>query len=183
MRVDNGARSGGIRRIFLIFYNMKVYCVLSLESPHWGDSNEYTQYTFFNIKKENHTKFSNLHLREFFLGTQERVGNSHGKRAISVRAIEVLLYMYCSVTFHSHFSKSQSYIMSKIWHCISFVPVGILALLQSIGKAYQALSQYSCQKAIDSFYELPQHQLNTGWVLCQVGRAYFEMQEHHQVSL
>ena len=34
MRVDNGARSGGIRRIFLIFYNMKVYCVLSLELPH-----------------------------------------------------------------------------------------------------------------------------------------------------
>ena len=28
----------------------------------------------------------------FFLGTQERVRNSHGKRAISVRAIEVLLY-------------------------------------------------------------------------------------------
>ena len=28
----------------------------------------------------------------FFLGTQERVQNSHGRRAISVRAIEVLLY-------------------------------------------------------------------------------------------
>ena len=28
----------------------------------------------------------------FFLGTQERVRNSHGKRAISVRATEVLLY-------------------------------------------------------------------------------------------
>ena len=28
----------------------------------------------------------------FFLGSQERVRNSHDKRAISVRAIEVLLY-------------------------------------------------------------------------------------------
>ena len=28
-----------------------------------------------------------------FQGTQERVRNSHGKRAISVRAIEVLLYI------------------------------------------------------------------------------------------
>ena len=28
-----------------------------------------------------------------FLGTQERVQNSSGKRAISVRAIEVLLYI------------------------------------------------------------------------------------------
>ena len=29
----------------------------------------------------------------FFLGTQERVRNSCGKRAIGVRAIEVLLYI------------------------------------------------------------------------------------------
>ena len=29
----------------------------------------------------------------FFLGTQERVRNSRGKRAISVRATEVLLYI------------------------------------------------------------------------------------------
>ena len=32
-RVDNNARSVGIIRISLIFYNMKVYCVFSLESP------------------------------------------------------------------------------------------------------------------------------------------------------
>ena len=36
--------------IFSIFFNMKVCCVFSLESPHRGDSNEYTQYTIFNIK-------------------------------------------------------------------------------------------------------------------------------------
>ena len=29
-----------------------------------------------------------------FQGTQERAGNSHGKRAISVRATEGLLYSY-----------------------------------------------------------------------------------------
>ena len=28
--------------IFLIFFNMKVSCVFTLESPHRGDSNEYT---------------------------------------------------------------------------------------------------------------------------------------------
>ena len=38
--------------IFSILFNMKVYCVFSLESPHRGDSNEYTQYTIFNIKKK-----------------------------------------------------------------------------------------------------------------------------------
>ena len=36
--------------IFSIFFNMEVCCVFSLESPHRGDSNEYTQYTIFNIK-------------------------------------------------------------------------------------------------------------------------------------
>ena len=31
---------------------MMVYCVFSLESPHRGDSNEYTQYTIFMINKK-----------------------------------------------------------------------------------------------------------------------------------
>ena len=39
--------------IFLIFFNMKVCCVFTLESPHRGDSNEYTQYTIFNMNKKN----------------------------------------------------------------------------------------------------------------------------------
>ena len=30
---------------------MKVYCALSLKLPHGGDSNEYTKYTIFSIKK------------------------------------------------------------------------------------------------------------------------------------
>ena len=50
------ARSGDI----IVFFNMKVCCVFSLESPHRGDSNEYTQYTIFNIKKENHPKISQI---------------------------------------------------------------------------------------------------------------------------
>ena len=39
---------------------MKVGCVFSLESPHRGDSYEYTQYTIFNIKKESHSKLSQI---------------------------------------------------------------------------------------------------------------------------
>ena len=46
--------------ILSIFFNMKVCCAFSLESPHRGDSNEYTQYTIFYIKKENHPKFSQI---------------------------------------------------------------------------------------------------------------------------
>ena len=44
--------------IFLIFFNMKVCCVFSLESPHRGDSNEYIQYTIFNIKKKTTLNYS-----------------------------------------------------------------------------------------------------------------------------
>ena len=42
----------------------------------------------------------------FFQGTQERVRNSRGKRTISVRAIEVLLYFYTyeHLKFHAQLS-------------------------------------------------------------------------------
>ena len=72
---------------------MKVYCVFSLESPQQSDSNEYTQYTISQYKKKiipNYPKSATIGL---FQGTQERVRNKRGKRAISVRAIEVLLYL------------------------------------------------------------------------------------------
>ena len=47
------------RNIFSIFYNIKVFCVFALESPHQGDSTEYTQYIIFNIEqKENRAKLS-----------------------------------------------------------------------------------------------------------------------------
>ena len=52
---------------------------------------------FYNIKKENHTKLSKICSQMiFFLGTQEQLRNSRGKRAISVRATEGLLYM-CNI--------------------------------------------------------------------------------------
>ena len=41
---------GHNRDKFLIFFNMKVYCMFSLESPHQGESNENTQYIIFNLK-------------------------------------------------------------------------------------------------------------------------------------
>ena len=37
---------------FSIFFKMKVYYVSSFESPRRGDSNMYTQYSIFNIKKK-----------------------------------------------------------------------------------------------------------------------------------
>ena len=58
------------RNIFSIFFNMKVYCVFSLESPLRCDSNDCTQYTSFVIRKKITPDYP-----------------------ISVRATEVLLYI------------------------------------------------------------------------------------------
>ena len=40
------------RDIFSMYFNMKVFCVFSLELPIRGDSDEYTQYTNSNIKRK-----------------------------------------------------------------------------------------------------------------------------------
>ena len=83
------------RNIFSSFSIMKVCCVVSLESPHRGDSNEYTQYTIFNKKQkptQNYSKYNKFcRYVIVLLGTQERVRNSRGKRAIGVRATQDLL--------------------------------------------------------------------------------------------
>ena len=90
MNVNHNARSGV--KIGISFFNMKVYCVYSLKSPHRGDSNKNKQYTIFNMIKKNTLNYLKSAAMGFFQGTQEQVRNSHGKRAISVRTIEVLLY-------------------------------------------------------------------------------------------
>ena len=84
--------------IFLIFFNMKVCCVFSLESPHRGNSNEYTQYMYaiFNMNTKNHPKLSQIcSYGIFFQGTQECVKNIHGKGVIS--ATEAQLYLILMV--------------------------------------------------------------------------------------
>ena len=53
----------------------------------------HTIYRFQYIKKKITLNFPNLQQMDYFLGTQERVRNSRCKRAISVRAIEVLLIL------------------------------------------------------------------------------------------
>ena len=66
--------------------------MFTLESPQRGDSNKDTQYTVFSIKKENHPKLSQLCSYGIFSKRpKEGLRNSHGKGAISVRAIEGLL--------------------------------------------------------------------------------------------
>ena len=99
MSVNHSGRSGGIIGIYFRFSLIRRYVVwFSLESPHQGNSYEYIQYTIFNIKKKMTLNYPKSAAMDFVQGTQERVRNSRGKRAISVRATEVLLYFY-SFTF------------------------------------------------------------------------------------
>lgn len=51
----------------------------------------------------------------------------------------------------------------------------LLSLLRLLGEAYRHLCMYRCQEALQTFMKLSQQQYATGWVLCQVGKAYFEM--------
>ena len=77
--------------------------MFSLESPHRGDSNVYTQQTVITIKKKitiNYPKYDNVCSYGIsFLGTQKRVRNSRSKRAIRDRATEVLLYCMKRIVF------------------------------------------------------------------------------------
>ncbi|KAK2110935.1 anaphase-promoting complex subunit cdc27 [Saguinus oedipus] len=57
---------------------------------------------------------------------------------------------------------------------------GLMSLLREMGKGYLALCSYNCKEAINILSHLPSHHYNTGWVLCQIGRAYFELSEYMQ---
>ncbi|XP_029430073.1 cell division cycle protein 27 homolog isoform X2 [Rhinatrema bivittatum] len=59
---------------------------------------------------------------------------------------------------------------------------GLMSLLRDMGKGYLALCSYNCKEAINILNHLPSHHYNTGWVLCQIGRAYFELAEYMQAE-
>ena len=47
--------------ISMSFFNMRICCMLSIESPHRGDSYEYIQYTLqYQYQKENHRELSQI---------------------------------------------------------------------------------------------------------------------------
>ena len=80
MSVNHSAKSGGIIGIFFsIFFNiMKVFSVFSLELPHRGDSNQYTQHTIMDIKKKivrNYPKYKNVCSYGIFLLRDSRTSS------------------------------------------------------------------------------------------------------------
>ena len=85
MSVTHSARPGGIIEVSSRFSLTYVVCSR-------GDSNKNIKHTIFNRKKKIPLNYSKSAAIGVFLGTQEQVRKSRGKRAISVRATEVLLY-------------------------------------------------------------------------------------------
>jgi anaphase-promoting complex subunit 3 len=58
----------------------------------------------------------------------------------------------------------------------------LMNLLKVIGHAYQQLCLYKCQESVKIFGKLPKKQYNTGWVLAQLGRGYFEMSKYQEAE-
>ncbi|EFH55958.1 hypothetical protein ARALYDRAFT_345526 [Arabidopsis lyrata subsp. lyrata] len=54
----------------------------------------------------------------------------------------------------------------------------VLNLLKILGDGLRHLHMYNCQEALVVYQKLSQKQYNTHWVLLQVGKAYFELQDY-----
>ena len=86
------ANSDNLGKSFQFLHNNCMLSVL-IRIASMRDSNEYTQHTISWLNDKFSLNICFLELSEEFEGTQKRVRISHGKRAIGIRAIEVLLYM------------------------------------------------------------------------------------------
>ncbi|WCJ40847.1 hypothetical protein M5689_021747 [Euphorbia peplus] len=53
-----------------------------------------------------------------------------------------------------------------------------LSLLSLIGEGYRLLCLYRCEESLEVFQKLSHKQYNTGWVLSQVGRTYYELVDY-----
>jgi hypothetical protein len=53
--------------------------------------------------------------------------------------------------------------------------VEVLTLLRVLGDGFRLLCRYECSAAINEFKKLSKSQYNSGWVLTQVGKAYYEI--------
>ena len=90
--------------ILSIFFNMKVYCVFTLESPHRGDSNEYTQYTIFQYDNEKHPKLSQICSYGIF---SYGLKNEFERAVVNEPPVFELLKFYC-IALNLAYMKAQS---------------------------------------------------------------------------
>lgn len=86
-------------------------------------------------------------------------------------------------SFITSLSRKPNFYCVLLYLLYCFLLEGLMSLLREMGKGYLALCSYNCKEAINILSHLPSHHYNTGWVLCQIGRAYFELSEYMQVSI
>lgn len=105
--------------------------------------------------------------------------------------IKVLsIFFWIDVGIFNELFCNQPFQKTRLLYCVfllcllhCFLLEGLMSLLREMGKGYLALCSYNCKEAINILSHLPSHHYNTGWVLCQIGRAYFELSEYMQVSM
>ena len=74
---------------------MKVCCAFSLESSHRGSSNEYTQYTIFNLNKKNTLNYPKSAARGFF---SKGLRNEFETAVVNEPSVFEPLKFYCSLS-------------------------------------------------------------------------------------
>lgn len=62
------------------------------------------------------------------------------------------------------------------------LPPQVLSLLTPLLEGYRHLCMYRCRQGLQSLQSLPHEQYHTGWVLCAVGRAFFELVDYQQAA-
>ena len=73
-------------------------CVFSLESPHRGDSNEYTQNTIFNMKKKNTLNYPKSAAMGFF---SKGLKNEFETAVVNEPSVFEPLKLYCNYLYFS----------------------------------------------------------------------------------
>ena len=97
--------------IFLIFFNTKVCCVFSLESPRRGDSNGCTKYTIFNMKKKNTLNYPKFAAMGFF---SKGLKNEFETAVVNEPSVFEPLKFYCIMITVIEISFIYVIIVSKI---------------------------------------------------------------------
>jgi anaphase-promoting complex subunit 3 len=55
-----------------------------------------------------------------------------------------------------------------------------MSLLRDLGKGYLHMCRFECREAIECYSNLRSQHFNSGWVLGQVARAFFEKGDYEE---
>ena len=81
-----------------IFFNKKVCCVFSLESPRRGVSNEYTQYIIFNVIQKISLNYPKSASIEFF---HRDLKNEFETAGVNESSVFEPLKVYCIIIYYN----------------------------------------------------------------------------------